>query len=278
VEVKDLQKSFWGGQSPSKPPRQGEFREGTPALVFLARMMMTLSDVNWAIVGIALAGSLILMVRDWRVACAALLSCYVFIALFLAQQQFVRPDLQFGGFALSTTVVVKLVTGVAATLILAITAITFSREYNLEDLDEFSLAELRRAARRAQRQRATEPFRPADYIVPFWALVLAALASLALPRLYPIGTDEIDFAWYWLGLVGLFTLVTASDTLKIGLGLLLCASSVDLLYTAVSSTVQVFPLAMLSLMTIVLALAVAYLSGLLYGRLKTLELNELYKH
>jgi hypothetical protein len=59
---------------------------------------------------------------------------------------------------------------------------------------------------------------------------------------------------------------------------LLCASSVDLLYTAVSSTVQVFPLAMLSLMTIVLALAVAYLSGLLYGRLKTLELNELYKH
>jgi hypothetical protein len=28
---------------------------------------------------------------------------------------------------------------------------------------------------------------------------------------------------------------------------------------------------------VLLALAVAYLSGLLYGRLKTLELNELYR-
>lgn len=238
---------------------------------------MSLTDINWAIVGIALSGALILLVRDWRVTCSALLASYIFVALFLAQQQFITPDLRVGGLALSTTVVVKLVTGVAATVILAITALTFSREYNLEDLDEFSLAELRRAARRAQRQRASEPFRPSDYIVPFWALVLAALASLALPRLYPIGTNEVDFAWYWLGLTGLFTLVTASDTLKIGLGLLLCASSVDLLYTAISSTVQIFPLALLSLMTIVLALAVAYLSGLLYGRLKTLELNELYK-
>jgi hypothetical protein len=238
---------------------------------------MSVSDINWAIVGIALSGALILLMRDWRVTCTALLTSYVFVALFLAQQQFITPDLHVGGVMISTTVLVKLITGVAATAILVITALTFSREYNLEDLDEFSLAELRRAARRAQRQRAAEPFRPGDYIVPFWALVLAAITSLALPRLYPIGTNEVDFAWYWLGLTGLFTLVTASDTLKIGLGLLLCASSVDLLYTAISSTVQVFPLALLSLMTIVLALAVAYLSGLLYGRLKTLELNELYK-
>jgi hypothetical protein len=238
---------------------------------------MSISDINWAIVGIALSGGMILMARDWRVTCSALLACYIFIALFLAQQQFVTPDLRVGGVALSTTVLIKLLTGAAATAILTITALTFSREYNQEDLDEFSLAELRRAARRAQRQRAAEPFRLGDYVVPFWSLVLAILASLALPRLYPIGSNEVDFAWYWLGLIGLFTIVTAGDTLKIGLGLLLCASSIDLLYTAISSTVQVFPLAMLSLMTIVLALAVAYLSGLLYGRLKTLELNELYK-
>ncbi|MEN9935898.1 MAG: hypothetical protein RLZZ387_2477 [Chloroflexota bacterium] len=238
---------------------------------------MSISDINWAIVGIGLSGALILLVRDWRITCSALLASYIFVALFLTQQQFITPDLRISGVGVSTTVLVKLITGFAATAILAITALTFSREYNLEDLDEFSLAELRRAARRAQRQSAAEPFRPGDYIVPFWALVLATLASLALPRLYPIGTNEVDFAWYWLGLTGLFTLVTASDTLKIGLGLMLCAASVDLLYTAIASTVQVFPLALLSLMTIVLALAVAYLSGLLYGRLKTLELNELYK-
>jgi hypothetical protein len=39
----------------------------------------------------------------------------------------------------------------------------------------------------------------------------------------------------------------------------------------------VFPLAMLGLTTIVLSLSVSYLSALMYGRLKTLELNELYK-
>jgi hypothetical protein len=239
---------------------------------------MSFSDINWAVILIGLSGALILLLRDWRLTFPALLINYLCVALFLAQQQFLKPDLQLGGLAVSTTVLVKLITGIAATVILTITALTFSREYNLEDLDEFSLSELRRAARRAQRQRAAEPLRLADYVVPFWTLVLAVLASVALPRIYPIGsTYTIDFVWYWLGLVGLFTMVVAGDLLKVGLGLLLCAGSVDVLYTAISSTVQVFPLALLGLVTIMLALAVAYLSGLLYGRLKTLELNELYK-
>ena len=239
---------------------------------------MNLSDINWPVILIALSGALILLLRDWRITVSALLLNYVGVAVFLAQQQFLQPDLQLGSIVVSTTVLVKLISGVAATVILAITALTFSREYNQEDLDEFSLAELRRAARRAQRQRAAEPLRMADYVVPFWTLALAVLASVALPRLYPIGdTHTIDFVWYWLGLIGLFTMVVAGDLLKVGLGLLLCASSVDVLYTAISRTVQVFPLALLGLVSITLALAVAYLSGLLYGRLKTLELNELYK-
>ncbi len=235
------------------------------------------SLLNLIVFGIAIAAGLILLMRDWRITFAALLVHYVLIALFLAQQQFLPPDVTIAGFATSTMVAVKLITGVAATAILTITALTFSSEYNLEDLDEFSLAELRRAARRAQRQRTAEPFRLGDYVVPFWSLVLVTLTSLALPRLYPIGSETTDFVWYWLGLTGLFTIITATDILKIGLGLLLCAGSVDLLYTAIAGTVQVFPLAVLSLMTIVLALMIAYLSGLLYGRLKTLELNELYQ-
>lgn len=238
---------------------------------------MNLAAINWLVLGIAATGGLILILRDWRFTFPALLANYMCIALFLAQQQFITPDLELGQFEVSTMVVIKLITGVAATAILTITALTFSREYNLEDLDEFSLSELRRAARRAQRQQATQPFRFGDYFVPFWALVLAAIASLALPRLYPIGSDEVDFVWYWLGLIGLFTMVTAADLLKVGLGLLLCVESIQLLYIAIASSVQVIPLALLTLTTVVLALAVAYLSGLLYGRLKTLELNELYK-
>jgi hypothetical protein len=238
---------------------------------------MPIVTINWAVVGLAVSSGIVILLRDWRITIPAMLINYLSVAWFLAQQQFITPDLTVGELTLSTTIVVKIITGFAASAILGITAVTFSREYNLEDLDEFSLAELRRAARRAQRQRASEPFRLADYVVPFWALVLAALASVALPRLYPIGSQTIDFAWYWLGLTGLFTIVLASDTLKIGLGLLLVVSSIDLVYTAIASTVQVFPLALLSLTTIVLSLSVAYLSGLMYGRLKTLDLSVLYK-
>jgi hypothetical protein len=234
------------------------------------------SAINWPVVCIALSGAMILLLRDWRVTFPALLVNYIGVALFLAQQQFLTPDLQLGAARLSTTVLVKLIVGVAATAILWVTALTFSREYNQEDLDEFSLSELRRAARRAQ--RSAEPFRLSDYVIPFWTLVLVALATVSLPRLYPIGnTYTIDFVWYWLGLIGLFTIVVAGDLLKIGLGMLLFVSSIDVLYTAISSSVQVFPLALLGLLTIVLALMVAYLSGLLYGRLKTLDLGELYK-
>ncbi len=234
-------------------------------------------QINWAIIGLTVSSGIILLLRDWRVTTPALFVNYLSVAWFLAQQQFITPDLVIGELALSTTIVVKVITGLAASLILGITGVTFSREYNLEDLDEFSLAELRRAARRAQRQRTSEPFRVSEYVVPFWALVLAAIASLALPRLYPIGSQTVDMAWYWLGLTGLFTIVIAGDTLKIGLGLLLVVSSIDLVYTAIASTVQVFPLALLSLTTIVLSLSVAYLSGLMYGRLKTLDLGVLYK-
>lgn len=245
--------------------------------------MMELLTVNWALLGLALSAGMVLLVRDWRISFSALLLNYICLALFLARQQFLAPDVGLALISVSTTVVIKLVTGVAVTAILTLTALTFSREYGLEDLDEFGLSELRRAARAAQRQRASGPPRLDEYIVPFWAIVLALLASLTLPRLYPIATTPaVDFAWYWLGLTGLFTLATASDLLKIGLGLLLCTSSIDLLYTAVVSTPQasgvgIVPLALLSLVTILLALVVAYLSGLLYGRLKTLELNELYR-
>lgn len=237
----------------------------------------------WLLIGIGATAAVVLQFRDWRLTFAALLINYIAQALFLAEQQFVAPDLAAFGLGLSTLVLVKLITGIAVTLILVITALTFSKDYGLENLDEFGLAELRRAARAAQRVRASQPLQLGDYVVPFWATVLALLASVALPRIYAIGPSAaVDFAWYCLALTGLLTIATAGDVLKIGLGLLLCASSIDLLYTALVSTpeasgVNVMPLALLSLLNILLALAIAYLSGLLYGRLKTLDLSELYR-
>jgi len=232
---------------------------------------------QWPLLGIAVSAGIILLAQKRRSTLLGLLLNYLFVAAFLSQQQFITPDLSLMGYMVSTTVLVKIIAGLSAVLILGVTALTFSREEGTEALDEFSLAELRRAARRAQRQKMIAPLRLADFVVPLWALILAAIASFVLPRLYPIGSESVDFAWYWLTLTGIFTIVTANDVLKLGLGLLLCVSSIDLLYTAIASTIQVFPLAMLGLTTIVLSLSVSYLSALMYGRLKTLELNELYK-
>jgi hypothetical protein len=233
------------------------------------------------LVGIALSAGVVLLLRDWRFTVTALLVNYISLGFFLAQQQSMIPNLLVES-SIGIIVVVKLITGLAVSIILALTALTFSRDYGLEDLDEFGLSELRRAARAAQQQSA-EPFRLGDYTVPFWALVLALIVSLTLPRIYPLAISQsVDFSWYWLWFTGIFTLATASDLLKLGLGLLLCTSSMDLLYTAVVSTpdasgLGIMPLLLLSLVTILLALAIAYLSGLLYGRLKTLELGELYQ-
>lgn len=238
---------------------------------------------NWLLILLGLSAGTILLLRDWRFTVGALLFNYVALALFLDEQRFLEPDLSLVGVNVSTIVLVKLITGIAVSAILAITALTFSYDYGLEEKDEFALAELRRATRSAQRRRETHPFHISDYIVPFWALILALLASLTLPRLYPIAASpEVDFTWYWLGLTGILTVATAGDLLKIGLGLLLCIGSIDLLYTAVVSAPQasgvgIVPLLLLSLTNILLALAIAYLSGLLFGRLKTLELNELYR-
>jgi hypothetical protein len=232
---------------------------------------------------IGMSAGAVLLFRDWRISVPALLINYVSLAVFLGRAQFLEPDLVVFGLPLSTIVLVKAITGIAVSLILVVTALTFSRDYGLEDLDEFGLAELRRAARAAQRQRRNQPFRLGDYVVPFWTMVLSLVLSLTLPLIYPIAVSQaIDFTWYWLGFTGLLTMATANDILKSGLGLLLCISSMDLLYTAVvsgpnASGIGFVPLALISLVTILMALAIAYLSGLLYGRLKTLELNELFQ-
>jgi hypothetical protein len=233
--------------------------------------------------GIGLPAAIVLLFRDWRITIPALMLTTIAVALFVGSQEYIQPDLELFGLAISSPVVVRIITAISVALILAITALTFSNEYGLENLDEFGLTELRRAARAAQRQRANQPFQLADYVLPFWSGFLALGASIALPFVYAIApTPAADFAWMWLVLTGVLAIATASDVLKIGLGLLLCAAGVDLLYTAVvsapnASGIRVVPLTLLSMFQIVLALAVAYLCGLLYGRLKTLELNELYK-
>ncbi len=236
---------------------------------------------NVWIILLGLSAGGILVLRDWRSTVTALAINYVALAGLINEQPFVRADLPLLG--MSSLALIKLISGGCAALILIVTALTFSREYGLEDLDEFGQAELRRALRAMARQRSTETMRLGDYVLPFWAGVAALVASVMLPLIYPIApSPSLDFAWYWLVLSGMLTIATASDVLKIGLGMLICTSGIDLLYSTVisapaASGLKIMPLLLLSVVQILLALAIAYLAGLMYGRLKTLDISELYR-
>ncbi len=240
-----------------------------------------MADFDIWIILLGLAAGGVLLLRDWRLTVSLLMIKYIALAALLNEQPFVPADL--GPLGLSSLALIKAITGLCTTLILAVTALTFSRDYGLEDLDEFGQAELRRALRAAARQRSAETFQLIDYILPFLSGIAALGASIVLPIIYPIAPNPaLDFAWYWLALSGVLTIATASDVLKIGLGMILCISGIDLLYSAVISApagsgLKIMPLLLLSVVQILLALAIAYLAGLVFGRLKTLAINELYR-
>ena len=171
----------------------------------------------------------------------------------------------------------QLVTTLSAGLILLITALNFTRNYSPAELDEFALLELRRAARRAQHQRGLVMGRWASSVVPLGALLLAGLATWLLSTFYPVARQQIvDAAWMFLLLCGLLVLITAVDVLKLGLGMLLLVASAKVLYLGVATQLNVFHVGLLELLSVMLAIIVAYLSGLLYGRLHTLEFGSLF--
>lgn len=173
--------------------------------------------------------------------------------------------------------IAQVVTTVSIGIILLITALHFTRDYSPAELDEFALLELRRAARRAQNQRGLVAGRSGGSLVPLGAVVLAGLATWLLSTFYPVARQQtLDAAWMFLLLCGLLTLITAVDVLKLGLAMLVLVASAKLLYLGVATQLNVLHLGLLELLSLMLAVIVAYLSGLLYGRLHTLEYGSLF--
>jgi hypothetical protein len=81
---------------------------------------------QWPLMGIAASAGIILLAQQWRSTLIGLFLNYVFVAAFLAQQQFITPDVSLLGYMVSTTVLVKIIAGLSAVLILGVTALTFS--------------------------------------------------------------------------------------------------------------------------------------------------------
>ena len=87
--------------------------------------------------------------------------------------------------------------------------------------------------------------------------VLVAAAAVALSSAFPIVEGASNFAWYWLGLLGILLVMLSRDLVRTGIGLLLLLNAVDLLDTMVARNQGVGAIGARSVVTIVLALALA---------------------
>lgn len=232
---------------------------------------MTLSLI--LLIGLLLVVAALVVLQDWRVTIPLLL-----VADLCRIGLMWQVGIFAGDAGRTTVLVVESATALSVGAILLLTALTFTRPYNTEQLDEFALFELRRAARRAQQQRREIVGRWSGYVVPLGAVLLAGLATWLINRAYPVASNPlIDAAWTFMLLCGLLVLITANDVLKLGLGLLLLLGSAKLLYFGVASRLNVLHIGLLELLSLLLAVVAAYVSGLLYGRLHTLEFGSLFE-
>ncbi len=238
--------------------------------------------------GFLICGGLLAVFRDWRITLPALLGEYLLLAALLARfpTVFVPHDLVFGTVSLSSFVLVKAVTGLTVVGILAFTVLLRRRVHALEQeasLDEVTAARLRWTMRRLQR-RARPRFQLPAYLLTTFYLAVLILITYTLAVLYPLVRNPVlpeqggslwfyvDLVWYWLGLSGLFILLFAREMQEVSVGLLLCIASVDLLYMALSKNVGLLAIALLSAVSILLALGSAYIALLFYARLQRWEL------
>jgi hypothetical protein len=231
----------------------------------------------WA--GFIACGSLLIVFRNWWITLAGLLGEYILLCVLLSLFPFVPPDLVIGPFAVSQIVLVKAVTGLVVVAILAIT-VASRRRAPLESeasLDEITAARLRWAARRVARREGRERFRLATYLLPISALAVLVIATHALAILYPLVRATtipanplwgyVDLVWYWLGLSGILIVLLAQEIQELSVGLLLCISGVDLLYVALARSVGLVAIGLLSAVSILLALGLAYMTQIFYLRL-----------
>lgn len=241
-----------------------------------------LSVELWIWLGFLLCGGILIVFRDWRVTLPALLGEYLLLAAILSlfPELYLPRDLVVGEIPISSFVLIKIVTGLTVVLILTFTVALrrWVRPPESEQpLDEITAARLRWAARRLQ--RAEQPrFQMAPYLLTTFALAILIVATYALAALYPLVRTPflpetplwfyIDLVWYWLGISGLFIVLFAQEVQEVCVGLLLCIASVDLLYTALSKTVGLLAIGLLSTVSILLALGSAYLALVFYLRLR----------
>lgn len=205
----------------------------------LRNLVMTLSSLAQVetILVLLVTGTIIIVLEDWRACLWALLAQYVLVGLLLVN---VIP---------LPVALVKVVVGGIVCGILFLTArrVRWGREL-------------------VERQEPDQPgpaFRDIFSMNLGFRLVLAVLAALvsyALASRYAFleQPEGVARACYWLGSIGLLTVIVSRDPFKIGLGLLTFQAGFEVLFAAMENSLSVA--ALLGVVNLLIALAISYLA------------------
>ncbi len=220
---------------------------------------------------------IIAVYKNWLLLTPALVLQFLVVAIIANQLNTTATRVMLGPLPLA--VFLKGVAGVVAGLILFLTgyAILFeSRGFRRAEAAEEASGRggLRRFFYREESARFNR-FRYVDYLLPLGAIIIAAGATYALTTLLPFSGNFLgDFAFYWLGSVGIAIMVVGRDILKLGAGLLVALNGVDLLYALLRSGNSPLVLGISAAVSILLALLISYLAILYHNKMKTLLISE----
>ncbi len=193
---------------------------------------------------LVVVASLLSVSVEWHVALACLWLVYGIASTWLAVVA--TPELAGA----------KLVTGSTVCVLLAPSLRALSAERAR------STGRVRRLVDTAGSTAVDEPFM-------LVGAILVAAASIALSQAFPIVGSATNFAWYWLGLLGLLLIMLSRDLVRVGIGLLLLLNAVDLLDTLAASHQGVGAIGARSVVTIVLALALGVVWTAVHARAVT---------
>ena len=181
---------------------------------------------------LVVVASLLSVSVEWHIAVACLWLVYIVAGTWLLVVA--TPELAIAKFVTGTTVCALLLPGVRS----------------LSAGNARQSGRVRRLVDAAGSTGADEPFM-------LVGAVLVAAAAVALSYAFPIVEGASNFAWYWLGLLGVLLVMLARDLVRTGIGLMLLLNAVDLLDTMVARNQGVGAIGARSVVTIVLALALA---------------------
>jgi hypothetical protein len=206
----------------------------------MAMMLMTLTTP--ALFAVLLAGSLLVVVNDWRAGVAGLLVEYAAAAVLLTQ------------LVIFEVALVKLIAGLLVVAILTLTGwqLNFGRPA--------------KPGVSAWKLRLEVPTALAFRLMAVIMVVVSALYIAGQPRLVLPGLDQapaMNTASYLLMALGLLNLGLTEEPINAGLGLLTLLLGFETFYAAVEPSLAV--VALMAAVEFSVALAISYLAALQYA-------------